>query len=74
MQCTSSVSVFELMSYQYSVHIIKAVGRQRQVHLCEFKVSFGLQSENFRTARATQRNFASKTKQNKQTKPNHVQA
>jgi hypothetical protein len=46
--------------------LISALGRQRQVDLCEFKASL-VYRMNSRTARATQRNPVSKnkTKQNK---------
>jgi len=45
--------------------IIPALGRQRQAHLCEFKVSLSYRVSS-KTARATQKNAVSK-RQIKQT-------
>ena len=47
------------------VHTFSALGRQRQVDLCEFEVSL-VYRVSFKTARATKRNLVSKTKTNKQ--------
>ena len=43
---------------------MSALGRQRQMNLCEFKASL-VSRASFRTVRATQRNPVSKTKQTK---------